>query len=267
MDRKKRKLGELDSTAQPVDAAAKAEGHRRRAAGKEAEQDAAPSTQQQEPIAKPAKLSARASKKARKQKEGNKPAANPKQQLVRTVAVGSLQADTKQQAIAMAQAAGKVLDLSLVSLAIHTTALHMFSCLCMYGEQMVTSYLQVENILDPPSDLDISHARLKADGCTGEVVFVVYDSVKTALAAVAKLHGQPLAKEVKKDSKRQKVDKDGGIAVKPCLWARQVSGEGLHLKKWRLIIRNLSFQVSCSSVCSLQKPARDTLSAAVVCGC
>ncbi len=102
---------------------------------------------------------------------------------------------------------------------------------------------------DPPSDLDISHARLKADGCTGEVVFVVYDSVKTALAAAAILHGQSLAQQPKKPTKRQKVDKDGNDAAQQTLWARQVSGEGLHLKKWRLIIRNLSFQVSCSVCC------------------
>lgn len=101
---------------------------------------------------------------------------------------------------------------------------------------------QVESIEDPPSDLDMSHARLKHDGCSGLVIFVVYDSVKTALAAVAKLHGQPLGKQTQKSAKRQKVGADDAVSER--LWARQVSGEGLHLKKWRVIIRNLAFQVS-----------------------
>lgn len=36
------------------------------------------------------------------------------------------------------------------------------------------------------------------------------------------------------------------------LWARQVSGEGAHLKKWRLILRNLPFNVRTdhSSICT-----------------
>ncbi|KAL3142888.1 hypothetical protein ABBQ38_003176 [Trebouxia sp. C0009 RCD-2024] len=99
---------------------------------------------------------------------------------------------------------------------------------------------KVESIEDPPSDLDMSHARLKHDGCSGLVIFVVYDSVKTALAAVAKLHGQPLGKQTQKSAKRQKVGADDAVSER--LWARQVSGEGLHLKKWRVIIRNLAFQ-------------------------
>ncbi|KAL0051511.1 hypothetical protein WJX82_008930 [Trebouxia sp. C0006] len=163
VERKKRKLGDLDGSAQPSTVTKPATDET--AAVAKTQQPAAAKVQQTETAPKPPKLSARASKKARKQKEGSKPAANPKQQLVRTVALGNLQPDAKAQAIALAQAAGKV-----------------------------------ESVADPPSDLDISHARLKQDGCTGEVVFIVYDSVK-------------------------------------------VSGEGLHLKKWRLIIRNLSFQV------------------------
>ena len=111
---------------------------------------------------------------------------------------------------------------------------------------MPRCYPQVESIQDPPSDLDVSHARLKQDGCTGLVVFVVYDTVKSALAAVIKLHAQPLGKQLQKDAKRQKI----GAAEKESeqVWARQVSGEGLHLKKWRLIIRNLAFQVSSYEV-------------------
>ena len=108
---------------------------------------------------------------------------------------------------------------------------------------MPDCHLQVEGITDPPSDLDISHARLKQDGCTGDVVWIVYDSIKSALTAVAKLHGQSVGQHSKKAAKRQKVDKPDVEAAQQSLWARQVSGEGLHLKKWRLIIRNLAFQV------------------------
>ncbi len=119
----------------------------------------------------------------------------------------------------------------------------MICCPCWTTSHLPDCHLQVESVADPPSDLDISHARLKQDGCTGEVVFIVYDSVKVALAAVAKFHGQSLGQPTKEAAKRQKVDKDGADAAQLSLWARQVSGEGLHLKKWRLIIRNLSFQV------------------------
>lgn len=112
----------------------------------------------------------------------------------------------------------------------------------VHAKKLPCCYPQVESVEDPPSELDMSHARLKQDGCTGLVVFVVYDSVKAALGAVATLHAQPLGKQLQKSAKRQKV----GAAEKASeqLWARQVSGEGLHLKKWRLIIRNLAFQVS-----------------------
>lgn len=70
--------------------------------------------------------------------------------------------------------------------------------------------------------------------------------VKDALAAVEKLHNHVLR------------EGDGGVAVAAAakgkkakagassgtlLWARQVSGEGAHLKKWRLILRNLPFNV------------------------
>lgn len=94
---------------------------------------------------------------------------------------------------------------------------------------------------DPVPETQVSQARLKQDGCTGQIVFVVYQSVKSALEAIAKLHGQKLNAAAEQPNKRHKGDK-AGTAV-PTLWARQVSGEGLHLKKWRLIIRNLAFKV------------------------
>lgn len=104
MERKKRKLGDLDGSAQPSTVAKPATDE----TAAETQQPAAAKVQRTEAASKAPKLSARASKKARKQKEGSKSAANPKQQLVRTVALGNLQPDTKAQAIALAQAAGKV---------------------------------------------------------------------------------------------------------------------------------------------------------------
>ena len=77
-----------------------------------------------------------------------------------------------------------------------------------------------------PEDL-VKRLKLAQDGCSGEVVLVRYASVKDAMAAVAALHGQTI--NFNKKSKAQ-------------LWARQVSGEGLHLKRWRVVVRNLSFK-------------------------
>ena len=57
--------------------------------------------------AKSTKLSSHALKKARKQRKVDKKA-NPKQQLVQTVALGNLTAETTAQAMELARAAGKV---------------------------------------------------------------------------------------------------------------------------------------------------------------
>lgn len=105
--------------------------------------------------------------------------------------------------------------------------------------------MQVLDVIDPVPEAQVNQARLKQDGCTGDVVFVVYDSIKSALAAIAKLHGQKLPQQTQKAAKRQKGDKQEAADM---LWARQVSGEGLHLKKWRLIIRNLAFKVRTTCV-------------------
>ncbi len=104
MERKKRKLGDLDGSAQPSTVGKPATDE----TAAETQKPAAAKAQRTEAASKSSKLSARASKKARKQKKGSKSAANPKQQLVRTVALGNLQPDTKAQAIALVQAAGKV---------------------------------------------------------------------------------------------------------------------------------------------------------------
>ena len=108
MDRKKRKLGELDASAQPVSTSTKPESEDTAAVKANTQKPPTARVLQPEPASTAPKLSARASKKARKQKEGNKPVGNPKHQLVRTVALGNLQPDTKAAAISLAEAAGKV---------------------------------------------------------------------------------------------------------------------------------------------------------------
>ena len=75
-----------------------------------------------------------------------------------------------------------------------------------------------------PSEDVIRQTKLRKDGCSGEPLFVTFSSVAECSAAVAALHGREVAGQQR-------------------LWARQLSGEGQHHKKWRLIIRNLSFKV------------------------
>lgn len=62
--------------------------------------------------------------------------------------------------------------------------------------------------------------------------------VKSALQAVSRLHNRVL-EPVTSATK----GKEAGASAGTLMWARQVSGEGLHMKKWRLIIRNLAFDV------------------------
>ena len=58
---------------------------------------------------------------------------------------------------------------------------------------------------------------------------------------VAALHRQPLTC-LSKATQQASQDRAG-----PQLWARQASGEGQHWKKWRLILRNVAFDV-CQAV-------------------
>lgn len=106
VDRKKRKLGDTDSSVQSAAPAATPADPDQKAGAATVLVKANTAQPKAEPS--PPKVSARASKKARKQKAGTRPAANPKQRLVRTVALGNLQPETKDEAVAMAQAAGKV---------------------------------------------------------------------------------------------------------------------------------------------------------------
>lgn len=103
---------------------------------------------------------------------------------------------------------------------------------------------QVERVVQPAPADEVDRWHIRQDGCTGDIIFVVYDTVKTALAAVAKLHGQQLTGgEPKGKGKRAKKGEGESKGDPVVLWARQVSGDGAHLKKWRLIVRNLPFDV------------------------
>ena len=77
--------------------------------------------------------------------------------------------------------------------------------------------------------------------------------VKDAINAVALLHNHTLQGEGAPidNVKRKKTGqpKQGAPPAQGALlWARQVSGEGAHLKKWRLILRNLPFNVRAAAV-------------------
>lgn len=68
--------------------------------------------------------------------------------------------------------------------------------------------------------------------------------MKDALAAVALLHNHVLQEGDGGGTTNKGKKKSGaGASSGTLLWARQVSGEGAHLKKWRLILRNLPFDV------------------------
>jgi nucleolar protein 4 len=89
----------------------------------------------------------------------------------------------------------------------------------------------IEEIINPAPAEVVRRHKLSQDGCTGEVIFVCYKTAKDAMAAVASLHSQPIGGGKKNEGKVS-------------LWARQVSGEGLHLKRWRVVVRNLSFNAT-----------------------
>ncbi|KAJ0680620.1 putative RNA recognition motif domain, nucleotide-binding alpha-beta plait domain superfamily [Helianthus annuus] len=86
----------------------------------------------------------------------------------------------------------------------------------------------VSSITYPLPKEEITHHGLVQDGCRLGASFVVYNSVKSARACVAKLHQKNLS----------------GATV----WARQLGGEGSKVQKWKLIIRNLPFKANVNEI-------------------
>lgn len=81
--------------------------------------------------------------------------------------------------------------------------------------------------------------------------------VKDATHAVTQLHGQAVtatsgASSGGKKGKQKKAAAAAegvGDGESTVLWARQVAGEGAHVKQYRVIIRNLPFQVRLGLSC------------------
>lgn len=117
----------------------------------------------------------------------------------------------------------------------------------------------------PVPDKLAAQFLLRRDGCTGEAFIAVYKSIREALAAVAKLHGQAVAGQQGQQGKKGKQAAAAGAAGAAGpgeggrLWARQLSGEGLHHKRWRLIVRNLPFTVSSAAGCGAALPSLQAL--------
>lgn len=65
---------------------------------------------------------------------------------------------------------------------------------------------------------------------------------KDVMAAASRLHGCDVSPSAVGVGRWKAADATGAGGQQR-LWARQVAGEGAHHKKWRIIIRNLSFQV------------------------
>ena len=120
-----------------------------------------------------------------------------KHNLVKTVAVGGLEPNDIDGAVALAKSLGTV-----------------------------------EEIVDPAPSSIVRQYHLEQDGCSGSVILVQYETVKQALHAMKELHGS---------ERRLGPGKKSPSIV---LWARQVSGEGKHLKKWRVVVRNIPFNVT-----------------------
>lgn len=159
----------------------------------------------------PAAKKPRASRPAAKANPAAAAAAEAKHKWVRTVVVGGLTQEAMAVAMQMAHAAG-----------------------------------EVEEVIEAVPDGMASKYMLQRDGCSGEAFLAVYKTVKQATDAVMKLHGQTAGGD------RLQGGKKGGksVAATGCrIWARQLSGDGLHHKRWRVIVRNLPFTVGVALVC------------------
>ncbi|KAD3066497.1 hypothetical protein E3N88_34377 [Mikania micrantha] len=86
----------------------------------------------------------------------------------------------------------------------------------------------VSSITYPLPKEEITRHGLLQDGCRLGASCIVYTSVKSARACVAKLHQKNL---------------NGGT-----VWARQLGGEGSKVQKWKLIIRNLPFMANANEI-------------------
>ncbi|PRW57348.1 RNA-binding 28 isoform A [Chlorella sorokiniana] len=172
--------------------------------------------QQQQPVAK----KPRPAKPARQPDAAAVAVAEGKHKWLRAVAVGSLTAETLPAALAMAKAAG-----------------------------------EVEEVVQPVPDKLAAQFMLKRDGCSGEAFIAVYKSIKAALAAVAALHGKEAGAAAAGGKKGGKKGDQAATAGAARVWARQLSGEGLHIKRWRLIVRNLPFNATEAHLRTAFEPA------------